>query len=305
MDILIIAEKKAKAMPFVHAIREKGSHAKYMRVSKITLVSRQNETQIKALGNELPQYDAAFIQARTSLAPFIEPLLEELQNQECYTNAKKGSYYIGMNELYQFITLAQSNIPIPKTIATGSTKNIEKTSKKIFYPIIAKTFIGKNAQQALIIENSKQLTDFVKSIKTETDGIMLRQYIDADVITCAVIGKKVFAIKRKTFEGTTQEINHGKTYKPTETEEKIAIKAALACGYEIARVDIAKGKIVKVDPQVPWREFNDICSETMEEQTAAFLIEKAIRHEKKKKINYDFLGLKKLFSKTIFGGMLK
>jgi len=305
MNILVIAEKKQKAQPFIEAIREKGSVVKYIRVSKITLVSKQNETLIKVMGQEIPIYDAVFIQVRASLAPFIEPLLDEFQNQQIYTTAKKGAYFIAHNEPYQFVTLSTAEIPSPRTFSSGSVKNIEKISKKISYPLMAKTFIGKKAQQALIVNNSKELNIFIKSIKTEIDGFMLREYIEADAISCAVIGRKVYAIRRKNQEGTIAELNEGESYKVTENEEKTALAAAHAGGFDIARVDLAKGRVVKIDPVIPIEEFNKICSERLEEHVANFLIEKAEQHESKRKVTYDLFGLKKILSKTIFRGLFK
>ncbi|MFA5931599.1 MAG: hypothetical protein WC821_04805 [archaeon] len=305
MDILVIAEKKTKAAPYVDALIEKGAHAEYLRVSKITLVSRQNETLIKALGKELHSYDAIFIQVRPSLAPFIEPLLEEIKNLGTYCTAKKGSYYIAHNEPYQLVTLACAQVPTPKTLTSGSAKHIEKVSKKVSYPLLAKSFIGKKAQQAIIVNSSRELNFFIKSIKTEIDGFMLREFIRADAISCIVIGRKIFAVKRKHYDGNVNELIQGTIYKPTETEEKNATCAAHACGLDIARVDLVKGKVVKVEPLIPLEEFNQICSEEIQASVASFLLDKAAQHEGKKKTTYDFFGIKKLLSKTIFGRFFK
>ncbi|MFA6268648.1 MAG: hypothetical protein WCW13_05105 [archaeon] len=305
MDILVIAEKKIKADAFLQALKEKGVHAKYLRVSKITLVSKHKETLIKALGKELPLYDAVFIYVRPTLAQFIEPLLEELTNQGIYCNAKKGAYYIALNEPYQFVTLAIEGIPAPRTISSASAKHIEKLSKKIYYPLLAKSFINKKPQQALIVNNSRELNIFIKSIKTEIEGFILREFIQGDTISCVVIGRKVFAIKRKHFDGEVAEISKGTCYKPTENEEKIAISAAHACKLDIARVDLVKGKVVKVEPSFPLEEFDNICSDNLEECVAHFLIEKAEQHESKRKTTYDFLGIKKLLSKTILARFFK
>jgi len=305
MDILILAEKKKIAEPFVNAIISKGHNAKYIRISKLILVSKQNETLIKIKDHELQQYDAIFLQVRSNLAPFVEPLLDELEETGYYTTAKRGSYYLAMNEPYQFVNLTLNQVPTPKTITTGSAKNIEKISKKISYPLISKSFIGRNVQQALIVKNNKELNAFIKSIKTEVDGFMLRQFIEDHIISCAVIGKKVFAIKRKYADSSLEEINNGKTYRLNETEEKTAIKATLASNLDIARVDLCRGKVVKVDPKVDWVAFDTISSESIEDFVADFLIEKAKQHEHKIKLKYDIFGIRKIFKNSIFGKVLK
>ena len=305
MDILVLAEKKKNAEVIVEAIKSKGHNAKYLRLSKITLVSKQNETLIKSKGEELLPYDAVFIQARTSLAPFIEPLLDQLEAESCYTTSRKGSYFIGMNEPYQFVTLSIAKIPIPKLITSGNAKNIEHLSKKLTYPLLAKSFIGKNVQQAIVVNNSRTLNSYIKSIKTEIDGFMIRQFSKHDVISCVVVDKKIFAIRRKFNDGLIAEINEGKMYKVTDSEATTAINASKACGYDISRVDLCKGKVVKIDPLVPWNEFDNISSESIEDFVADFLIEKAAQHEHKIKLKYDLFGLRKIFKNTIFGKVLK
>lgn len=305
MNILIIAEKRVQVKQYIDALTEKGQTVNYIRVSKITLVSKQNETLIKSLGEEVEAYDAVFIQTRTSLAPFIEPLLEELEAINSYTNIKKGSYFTGWNEPYQFVTLALANIPTPKTITTASIKNIEQFSKKISYPILINTYIGKKNQQSLVINSNRELNGFVKSIKTEIDGFMIREFIEGNIISSIVVGKKTFAVKRNYNGEEVEKIKEGKYYVMTENENETAINAAKACGYDIARVDMIKGKIIKVTPMFLLEDFNNICSVKIEDYVADFLIEMAKKHENKVKAPIDFLSLKKLIGKTILKGLLK
>lgn len=304
-NILIIAEKKKLIQPYLDALKNREQEHTYLRVSKITLVSKQNKTEIKSLGEEINQYDAVFIQVRTSLAPFIEPLLEELEILQTYTSAKKGSYYIGNNEPYQFVNLALNNIPTPKTITTASTKNISKVSEKISYPIIVKTFLGKKVQQSLLIHTKTELNSFVRSIKTELDAFMIREFIESDVISCAVIGKRVIAVKRKYIDEEVSEIQNGQSYRLNETDHETAIMAAKSNGYDIARVDIAKGRVVKIEPTIPIEAFNIAAADNIEEYVADFLIEKSIQHEKKKTTPFDFFGLRNIIKKTPLGGMIK
>ena len=305
MNILIIAEKKAKVKPFLTALKQKGVKADYLRISKITLVGKHGQTLIKCLGKELPAYDAVFIQARTSLAPFVEPLLEELQKIKSYTNIKRDAYYIGANEPYKFTTLALRNIPTPKTISTISKKNIELCAKKISYPIIVKTFLELKPQQSIVINNNKELTSFVKSIKTDFSAFLIKEFIIGDIISCIVIGERVIAVKRKKINDEPVKIEKGTLYYPTTHEKEIAINAANACGYEIARVDIINEVVIKVDPIIPLDEFNSALSASIEEGIANFLIEKSKQHENLIQAPYDLLGLKKLFSKTILKRFFK
>lgn len=303
MNILILAEKKKKVQPILDALNKKG-HSTYLRLSKIILVSKKSRTRIKAFGSELDEYDAIFIQARTSLAPFIEPLLEEIEKIGPYTNIKKGSYYAGWNEPYLQVALTQAGIPIPKSISTGSSTNVESISAKISYPAIVKTYLGKKVQHVLLVNSARELKLFAKSLKTDIDGFLVREFIQGDVISCAVIGEKIFSVKRKCSE-EAKEISEGKIYKLSEKDKEIVLNTAKATGYDIARIDLVKGKIIKVEPSIPIEEFNISCADHIENHIANHLIDKALEHEANKILPYDFLGIKKFISKTIFAPILK
>ncbi len=303
MNILILAEKKKKVQPILDVLKKRG-HSTYLRLSKIVLVSKKTRTRVKAYGNELDEYDAVFIHARTSLAPFVEPLLEEFEKIGCYTNIKRGSYYTGWNEPYLMVTLTQEQVAIPKSISTGSAKNVEAISNKISYPAIVKTYLGKKVHHVLLVNSSRELKLFAKSLKTEIDGFLVREFIQGDVISCAVIGEKIFAVKRKCTQ-IAKEICEGKMFKLSEKEEDLVLSAAKATGYDIARIDLVKGKIIKVEPIIPIEEFNIACGEQIENHIANYLIDKALEHEANKIIPYDFLGIRKFISKTIFAPLLK
>lgn len=304
MNILILAEKKKKVQNLLDLLNE-SKNTTYLRLSKIVLVSKNTRTRIKTFGTELDEYDAIYIHARTSLTPFIEPLLEEIDPIETYTNIKKGSYYIGENEPYQTVILSQAGIPTPKTISTGSVKNLESISKKIKYPLIIKTFIGKKTQQVLLVNSHIELKLFIKSIKTDIDGFLIREFIQEDIISCAVIGENIFPVKRRYSKINSKEIEQGKKYKLNQKEKEIILKASQAVGYDVARIDFVKGKIIKVEPIIPFEEFKEIYKNQIELQLANHLTKKALEHEAKKIIPYDFLGIRKFLSKTFFAPIIK
>ena len=305
MRVLVIAEKKAKALPYVEAFKARGAYAKYIRITKISLVSRNNKTIIKTKDSELPRCDAIFLQARLSLAPFVEPLLEAVKERSCYINVKDGSYFSGFNEPYQFVALAMGSIPTPRTLSSGSGKNIERVSKNISYPLTAKSFKGKNVQQSIVVRSDRELNSFVNSIKSEIDGFMLKEFIEGDVISCVVIGEGIFAVKRKLSGNEVADIVRGTTYKPAEAEKQAAINAARVCGYDVARVDLVKGRVVKVEPNIPFEAFSKVCSEKIEDHIAAYVIAAAEISGSKRTIVDELLDIKGLFSRTILGRLSK
>jgi glutathione synthase/RimK-type ligase-like ATP-grasp enzyme len=305
MRVLVLAEKKKIADPFVSALQDKGVKANYLRLLKVSLVSKHKNTLIKAVEENIPKYDAVFLQARLNLAPFIEPLLEQLKDEGIYVNIQPGSFFIGMNEPYKFVNLAVNGVNTPKTLTSGSGKNIMRLAKKVSYPLIAKSFSGKDVQQSMVVSSDSELNKFVGSIKQDVDGFMLREYIDECVVSCIVIGDKVFAIERKLGNVCVTDLNKGRYYKTSDVEKENAIKAANVSGYDIAKVDLVKGHVISVDPMIPINAFNKICSENLEEQIASFYVDKIKERGAKRHFADDLVDLKDSLSKTVFGRIFK
>lgn len=304
MRVLVLAEKMKDAVSVVSSFRANGLEAKYLRLSKVVLVSRKNKTIIRLVNNNIEDYDAVYLIASPSLAPFVEPLIEELSSQGFYVNASPGSFYMGQNEPLLFVTLAMNNVSAPRIIVSGSGKNIELVSKKIFYPIIAKSFVGKDVQQSLIVNNIKELNSFVTSIKKDVDGFMLREFIENDVVSCAVVGEHVFSIKRKLVDNVPQKLSKGSSYKLNDSEKENVLLAAKTCGLDIARVDISKGKVISVEPKIPFKSFDAVCSENIESFAAKLFAEKISKLERKSLFT-ELKGVKYIFSKTFLGRFFK
>ena len=305
MKVLLIAEKESTMEPFLEAFKNKNFEVKFIQLSSINLVSKHKNTLIKVKGENVPKYDAVLLQARLNLAPFIEPLMDELITQNIYVNCRPGSYYACSNEPYKFVTLALGHVPTIKTSSVGNVSSLEQLADKVKYPVLIKSFKGNAAQQALVVNDQKELVLFAKSIKGDLDAFIVREFINSDVVTCAVIGEKVFAIKRKLTETIAEKLSTGKRYSLSDSEHEAALKAAVVCGYDIAQIDMVDGKVFDVSPTVSWKAFDKVISDSLENHVAQFYADRVIHFGAKKNIADEFRDFGKVISKTVFGRLLK
>jgi glutathione synthase/RimK-type ligase-like ATP-grasp enzyme len=305
MKVLIVAENESHVEGFVNAFEEKGFEARFLSFSQINLISKHKNTLIKAKGENIPRYDAVFMQARLNLAPFIEPLMDELIHQNIYVNCRPGSYYTCSNEPYEFVALALGHVDTIKTFSVGNPAGLESVAKKVTFPVMVKSFIGTEAQQALVVNSENELSILSKSIKKEMDGFIVREFINDDVLTCAVVGDKVFAVKRKLVGCAASKISEGKQYSISDNEKDTAKKAALVCGFDIAQVDMVDGKVIHVQPKISWKAFNKVTSEQIESHVAQLYVDKVSHFGEKKTFADDLKDFGKMFSKTVFGGIFK
>ncbi len=177
-------------------------------------------------------------------------------------------------------------------------------SKKISYPLLAKSFIGKDVQQSTIVNSNIELNNFVNSIRTKIDGFMLREFMADGVISCVVIGDKVFAIDRRQ-NGKSVNLDKGKSCSLTDSQKEIVIKAAKASALDIAKIDIIKNQVISVETQIPLDVFNKICSVKLENIIASFFEDKINEVGVKRQVSDDIKEIATKLKKTIFGGFLK
>ncbi len=277
MNILILTGGKDRA---TNALKQAFSHKGFSRVdslsiSKLNLVSRGGKTKIVNGGLRIEDYDAVYLRAGLKLTAFVEPLLDELKNEHIYVQVRRGAYYVNGNEALQLSALNGKGIPIAKTVLAGNPKLIKDSIEKFRYPVIMKSFVGQKKIQTIIIETPRSLRSFTKSFKMELDAVVLREFEDSDLVQCAVIGGKVFAIKRRWNGTELERLSKGIAYSPSDSEKVTAIQAARACKCEIATVKLSKGLVTGVLPEINFVVFNRKTGENLYESVASFFHDRA------------------------------
>ncbi len=258
MDVLILSSKEVRGIKKMKAaFNAKGfSKADYLNISKINLVSRGGRTKIVNGGTKVEDYDAVYLRTNLKMAPFVEPLLDELKEEGIYTQFRPGAYYVNSNEGLQVSVLNAKGLPVAKSVVVSDPKIIKDSTEKLNYPIIFKSFKGQTKIQSILIESPRSLRSIAKSIKMDLDVIILREFEEADLLQCAVIGGKVFAIRRRWNGTEIDKLAKGIPYTVSDQERYVAIKAARACSCEIATVKISRGNVTEVMPDINFAVFN-------------------------------------------------
>lgn len=265
MKALILAGRKGKGIKKLkESFLAKGfSSADFLNISKLNLVSRGGKTQVVNDGLNIADYDAVFLRAKLQLAPFVEPLLDELKDSGTYTQFRPGSYYLNSNEALQLAALNSRGLPMAKSVAVVDPGIIKDSVERFHYPLIFKSYVGQTKTQSILIETPRSLHSITKSIKMNLDAAILREFEEADLIQCAVIGSKVFAIKRRWNGSEIEKLGRGIPYRVSDNERATAIRAALACGCEIATVKLSKGLVTEVIPDINFSIFNKKTGENL------------------------------------------
>ena len=269
MEKLIMAvegEKKRFGL-LKDAFKEKGFDVKTIHVRELTLFSDMSGSRIKNSGLALTKTKAVYLETPLELTQFVEPLLDEIERRGIYCQLKKGSFYIGSNELLQISVLNEYNIKVPRTMIVGSPEQIKAAAEKFSYPVLVKFYVKGKKIHSFIAKDEKTLLSLSEGI--QADNALIRDYIVGEVDHCAVIGEKVYNLRRLVKEdGSLQPLKKALPAKLSKAEEELAIQAASVCGCDIAMVKMCKGFVLKVKPYVNMLTFTKRTGQNLFEEVA-------------------------------------
>lgn len=274
--LLMAVEGERKRFAFLkEAFKQAGFDVKMLAVRELTLFTSMAGSKIRNSKLSLSKTKAIYLETPLKLTQFVEPLLDEIERRSIYCQVKSNSYYIGSNELLQLSVLNEYNIKIPRTIILGNVEQIKAVAEKFSYPVLLKLYSKGEKMQTFIAKDEKMLTSLADGIQAE--NAIIRDYIAGEVDHCAVIGDKVYNLKRMVKEdGSLQPLKKAVPAKLSKAEEETAIQAASVCGCDIATVKMCKGFVLKVKPYINMVVFTKKTGENIFEEVAMLFKEKAL-----------------------------
>lgn len=166
------------------------------------------------------------------------------------------------NKALTTVCLQKNNIPIPKTSIIPLLfyynfdylkEYVNNLTNTLGLPIICKEWFGSWGEQVYLLKSNQEIIEIIDQKKGKE--LLFQEYIKEssgeDIRINVVNGKVVASMKRKSLNGDFRaNISNGgimENYIPTETEKKLAIKAATTLGCDFCGVDILqsnKGPLV-------------------------------------------------------------
>ena len=152
------------------------------------------------------------------------------------------------DKLYTQQILAESNLPVPKTLLLKHPINLEWVEKHLTFPVIIKTLSGSFGAGVFLAENKKQLAQLVKMAEITNEGydIILQEFIEdsygKDLRVLVINGKVAGCMMRQAvdddFRANITRGGEGIPYQITEDIEWLGGESARLLGLDIAGVDL-------------------------------------------------------------------
>ncbi len=176
-------------------------------------------------------------------------VVREFEMNGVYTTASSQGILTAQNKLRTLQVMNQHNIPIPDTIFSVNTENIDEQIQLLGgVPVIIKLQEGTHGSGVILAETEKSAKSMMDTLFTMQSSFILQEFIqesNSEDIRVLVVGDKVIsAMKRKGMEDDFRSNIHrggsGSKVMLTKAEEQIAIHAARYLGLPIAGVDLIR-----------------------------------------------------------------
>jgi RimK family alpha-L-glutamate ligase len=235
--------------------------------------------------NILEDFDALIIR------PIGRGSLEELvfRMDMLYKLERKGLYMVNPPnaiehcvDKYDILALLEdSNVPVPRTLATESVNEAIAAFNELGGDIVVKPVFGSRGQGVTRINDIDVADTIFKAIAFHHGVIYMQEFVQHGFsdIRAFVIGDRVVASMRRI--ATSWKTNYSRGARPAPEKiskefEDLAIKAAKAVGCKIAGIDILESsngpRIVDVNSQPGWKGLQMVTSINIAEEIVNFVL---------------------------------
>jgi RimK family alpha-L-glutamate ligase len=206
-----------------------------------------------------------------------------------YKLERKGLYLVNPPnaiehcvDKYDILALLEdSNVPVPRTLATESVNEALAAFNELGGDIVVKPVFGSRGQGVTRINDLDVADTIFKAIAFHHGVIYMQEFVQHGFsdIRAFVIDNRVVASMRRI--ATSWKTNYSRGARPAPEKiskefEDIAIKASQAVGCKIAGIDILESpdgpRIVDVNSQPGWKGLQTVANINIAEEIVNFVL---------------------------------
>lgn len=219
-------------------------------------------------------------------------LAQKIESENIPTFNSSTAIALCDNKICTAITLAENNVPHPKTVVAPKTfegigynddEFLLKAVDVLHFPIVVKEAYGSFGQQVYLAKDVRELKEIVAKINYK-DFLMqefVAESVGRDVRINVVGGKVVCGMLRQNAHDFRSNVSNGGTacaVQLTEEQKAVALQAVDALGLDWAGVDVMFGKngpiVCEVNSNPHFRSTLDCTGIDVSEHIVDYVIEK-------------------------------
>jgi ribosomal protein S6--L-glutamate ligase len=172
------------------------------------------------------------------------------ENLNIFSTQTADGIRITADKLLSQQKLSAAGVRTPKTVIGNKSIFPDWMIKQVGgLPSISKELTGSQGKTVYPLESSYQTNVFLKNFNKKRKNLLIQGFIDGsskDIRAIVIGGKVIVAMERTAVKGELRanisQGGSGKKIELSEEDQDMCIKAAQACGQEVAGVDLMKNK---------------------------------------------------------------
>jgi ribosomal protein S6--L-glutamate ligase len=230
---------------------EHGHEVRVVDYARCYISVEQDKPTVRYEGENISSIDAIIPRISANYTKYGSSIVRQFEMMGVYTTTKSIALSRARDKLRSLQILAKSGAAIPKTVFSRETDEVDDILDMVGgAPVIIKVAKGTHGKGVVLAETKKAAKAVMQAFYVEGVNFLIQEFITESAgtdIRAFVVGKQVVAsMKRQSLDDDFRSNLHqgaeGKVVKLTETETKMALKAARAMGLPICGVDMIRSE---------------------------------------------------------------
>ncbi len=212
------------------------------------VVTRDDRKSVLVDGQETALPDFLLPRMGASTTYFALAVIRHLERLGVQTFNTSESIEVVKDKLYSHQILAQSNLPVAKTMLAKFPVDIERIEQHLGYPVVVKTISGSQGTGIFLCEDRRSLEDLMELVNATRSNvnIILQEFIESsrgrDLRVITVGGRAVACMQRVAQDGSFKaNVSRGGRAEPfdiTPEIEWVSTEVSRLLGLDIAGIDL-------------------------------------------------------------------
>jgi ribosomal protein S6--L-glutamate ligase len=172
------------------------------------------------------------------------------ENLNIFSTQTADGIRVAADKLLSQQKLSAAGVRTPKTVIGNRSIFPDWMIKQVGnLPAIAKELTGSQGKTVYPLESNYQTNVFLKNFNKKKKNLLIQGFIDGnskDIRAIVIDGKVIAAMERTAAKGELRanisQGGSGKKIELSKEDQEMCVKAARACGHEVAGVDLIKNK---------------------------------------------------------------
>lgn len=203
-----------------------------------------DKSEVLYQGEPISRYDCIFAKGSFRYAQLLGSMSAILE-RGCYMPIRSTAFSVGHDKLLTQLALHQAGVPMPTTTIVSTVGAAKKLLEKLNFPIILKFPHGTGGKGVIYADSLVVAKGILDALSALRQPFLIQEFIDTGGrdVRAIVLGDRVVAAYQRVSSGrdVRANIHSGGSGEPIELDastRKLCVKAAQACGADIAGVDL-------------------------------------------------------------------